>query len=84
MSSLPAFSGQRILVTGATGAIGAATARILTQSGAQVVLSARDTGKLEQLAGSLPAGSATISSYDLAQTDGIANWMRELVKLPRR
>lgn len=45
----PDFSGQRWLVTGATGGIGRALALSANRSGATVMVLARDTGKLEAL-----------------------------------
>ncbi|MFM6973724.1 MAG: SDR family NAD(P)-dependent oxidoreductase [Agromyces sp.] len=44
------LTGKRILVTGATGALGSRIAHELSHEGAQLVLSGRDSHKLEQLA----------------------------------
>jgi NAD(P)-dependent dehydrogenase (short-subunit alcohol dehydrogenase family) len=75
------FTGRRILLTGATGSIGRATARILADSGAQLVLNGRDAGKLETLAATLPANSSIrIAAFDLMNGDGIPGWMRELTE----
>jgi NAD(P)-dependent dehydrogenase (short-subunit alcohol dehydrogenase family) len=75
MSSIPRFNGRRILLTGATGSIGQATAIQLTQAGAHVVLTARDSVKLAKLAETLPADRVSLAPYDLTQADGIAAWM---------
>jgi NAD(P)-dependent dehydrogenase (short-subunit alcohol dehydrogenase family) len=72
------FAGRRILLTGASGSIGRATALRLTEAGAHVVLSGRDAAKLEQLAATLPAGSTTVAPFDLMDIDGIAGWMQSL------
>lgn len=68
------FSGQLALVTGASGGIGAAIARELAGSGAHVVLTGRDAGKLEEVEDAIFAvgGSATIAPVDLADPEGIA------------
>jgi len=72
--SLPDFSGQVALVTGASRGIGAATARALAQAGAHVVLTGRDTKALETVEEAIfeAGGSATIAPVDLAEPDGIA------------
>jgi len=74
------FAGRRILLTGATGSIGRATARILAESGAHVVLNGRDAGKLEKLAGELPNGSCTMAPFDLADGDGIPGWLQSIAE----
>ena len=48
------LEGKRVLLTGATGGLGTAIARALTERGASLVLSARRAEALEGLAGSLP------------------------------
>jgi 3-oxoacyl-[acyl-carrier protein] reductase len=53
------LTGQKALVTGATGGIGGATARSLAAQGAHVVISGTNEGKLASLAAEL-AGQATI------------------------
>ena len=53
-----AFEGARALVTGASSGIGRATARLLAQRGAHVVISARRTGNLEELAREVVAAGA--------------------------
>ncbi|MEJ0062312.1 MAG: SDR family oxidoreductase [Alphaproteobacteria bacterium] len=80
--SLPAaeFSGRRILITGAAGSIGSATARLLAEAGAELILSGRDAARLEKVAADLPGGSATIAVFDLAAADAIPGWIRELAE----
>jgi NAD(P)-dependent dehydrogenase (short-subunit alcohol dehydrogenase family) len=50
------FAGQVVLVTGAAGGVGAATARLLANLGARLVLSDRDGPALHDLASSLGEG----------------------------
>src|ERR1700722_16059885 len=75
------FTGRRILLTGASGSIGRATARILAESGAQLVFTGRDVGKLEQVAATLPAGSIyLIAPFDLSNGDATVPWLKELAE----
>jgi len=48
------IAGKVVLITGASGGIGLATARLLAQKGARLALAARSTEKLEQVAAELP------------------------------
>jgi NADP-dependent 3-hydroxy acid dehydrogenase YdfG len=61
--------GKIALVTGASGGIGAATARALASEGARVVLVARRAAELRQLAGSI--GSSAVS-YPVDLTNALA------------
>jgi short-subunit dehydrogenase len=65
------LAGARALVTGATGGIGAATARALHARGAHVVLSGRRTGVLDELRDELGT-RAEVLAADLAERDGPA------------
>lgn len=60
--------GARILLTGATGGLGLATARELAARGAVLVLSARNHDALEKLAAELP-GEHEVIAADLEDTD---------------
>ena len=68
------FSGQVALVTGASRGIGAATAEALARAGAHVVLTGRDTKRLEEVEERIfqAGGNATIAPVDLSEPDGIA------------
>ncbi|MDE2412525.1 MAG: SDR family NAD(P)-dependent oxidoreductase [Sphingomonadales bacterium] len=68
------LAGQVALVTGASRGIGAATAEALAAAGAHVVLTARDTKKLEAVEQRIfdAGGAATIAPVDLTEADSIA------------
>ncbi|MDE2435723.1 MAG: SDR family NAD(P)-dependent oxidoreductase [Sphingomonadales bacterium] len=68
------FDGQVALVTGASQGIGAAVAEALAAQGAHVILTARDTGKLEAVEQRIfeAGGAATIAPVDLTEADSIA------------
>lgn len=63
---MTAFSGQRALVTGSSGAIGGAVARALAREGAQIVLAGRDRARLAALADELGAAAREIAECDFA------------------
>jgi short-subunit dehydrogenase len=65
------LAGARVLVTGATGGIGGATARALHAGGAHVVLSGRREELLDELRASL-GERADVVVADLAERDGPA------------
>ena len=65
------LAGARALVTGATGGIGAATARALHARGAHVVLSGRRAEVLDELRAGL-ATRVEVVAADLAERDGPA------------
>lgn len=64
--SVDSLAGRVALVTGASRGIGAACATVLAEAGAKVVLSARDSARLESVAGALP-GEARVLAADLAE-----------------
>lgn len=59
--------GSVCIVTGASSGIGAATARLLGEMGARVVLAARRTERLEALAGELPGALAVTTDLTNAE-----------------
>jgi Tropinone reductase 1 len=74
MPSAWRLDGMRALVTGASSGIGLATARGFAALGAELVLVARDPGKLERAADEIAAGlpdcSVEVISADLATAEG--------------
>jgi NADP-dependent 3-hydroxy acid dehydrogenase YdfG len=69
---------QVVAITGASSGIGAATARLLHEAGARVVLGARRTDRLEQLAASL-GERATYRSLDVTSADSMAAFVQHAV-----
>jgi short-subunit dehydrogenase len=64
--------GKKALVTGASGGIGAATARALAAAGARVMLLARRQPELERVAATLGDRAAAVHAVDLADADAVA------------
>lgn len=62
------LQGQRALVTGASMGIGLATARGLAEAGAQVILTARDEARLQQVVAEFRAAGLAAKSYVLDVT----------------
>jgi len=70
-----------ILITGASSGIGEATARALAGAGATVVLGARRTDRLEELAGELNAGGKAIyRSLDVTSRDSVQSFADAAVR----
>lgn len=71
---MTSFAGQVALVTGASRGIGAAVAEALAATGAHIVLTARDTKRLEAVEQRIfdAGGAATIAPVDLTDADSIA------------
>lgn len=65
-------STMKVVVTGAAGGIGAATAEHLARQGAAVALLDRSDDDLEQLAGRLTADGLTVTAVTVDQTDRAA------------
>jgi len=71
------LQGMVAIITGAGGAIGAATARLMAVRGAKIVAVDRDSDALEALAGSLPASAEMVRiSADVTSEDAVESYVR--------
>jgi NAD(P)-dependent dehydrogenase (short-subunit alcohol dehydrogenase family) len=68
---LKPLSEQRVVITGASSGIGRITARRFAEAGARVVLAARDTTALEELAATLGSERAIAVPTDVADEAGV-------------
>lgn len=64
---------KHILVVGATGGIGEATAKLLVQSGATVYIAGRDASKLQAIAQHLQIPAERVFPIDMSEPDSIAS-----------
>ena len=66
-----------ILITGASSGIGEATARLLAQQGAKVVLGARRTDRLEQIADTIrkDGGTVEIRTLDVTKREDVTSFV---------
>jgi NAD(P)-dependent dehydrogenase (short-subunit alcohol dehydrogenase family) len=74
------LEGKTILVTGASSGIGRATALVLGELGARVVLVARNEQRLRETMDTMPGGPHYIEPLDLADLEGIPEWFRALIQ----
>ena len=72
------MTGKRVMVTGAGSGIGRATAILLSELGASLVLVGRNAHKLDATSQMLKEGTFTTASFDFADSEGIEQWMRHL------
>eukprot|EP00747_Dinoflagellata_sp_TGD_P187241 gnl/TRDRNA2_/TRDRNA2_44794_c0_seq1.p1 gnl/TRDRNA2_/TRDRNA2_44794_c0~~gnl/TRDRNA2_/TRDRNA2_44794_c0_seq1.p1 ORF type:complete len:269 (-),score=62.14 gnl/TRDRNA2_/TRDRNA2_44794_c0_seq1:104-910(-) len=85
VASMLALDGQCALITGASSGIGAHLAAVLHEAGADVVLCARRTDRLEELAAELDKrrgskGSAQVVAMDVADTAAVRSAFQEAKK----
>lgn len=72
------LEGHRILVTGASGGLGRATAVLAGRMGAQVILTGRDGARLEETRALLDGTGHGVEVRDLGDTAAIPAWMAGL------
>jgi short-subunit dehydrogenase len=73
------LTGKRIILTGASGGIGRATAEALAKAGARVVLASRNAEALKQLAGAL-GGNAVAVPADITKPEDREGLVRAAVE----
>lgn len=71
------LSDKRILITGASGGIGAAVARLCHQAGGTVILAGRQQERLDALASEL-GSCAEVMNYDVTDESAVRSAFREL------
>lgn len=72
LSALFDLRGQRALVTGGAGGIGAACCRLLGEAGATVVVADRDSTRAQEVAGALGKAGIEADAFELDVTDEAA------------
>ena len=73
------LEGKVALVTGGGTGIGTAIARRFVSEGAKICISGRRREMLEQVAGSLPAGSVEICAGDVTDFDDVRRMVEKTV-----
>jgi NADP-dependent 3-hydroxy acid dehydrogenase YdfG len=73
------FSGQTVLVTGASGGVGEAIARRLGEAGATVCLSGRNRKRLEEIAAQLPENLGRCYPVDLTVETQLQEAVKEIL-----
>ncbi|MFN4286361.1 MAG: SDR family oxidoreductase [Lacibacter sp.] len=76
---MQSVKGKKVLVMGATGGIGAATARLLAGSGAHVFLAGRNAEKLHALAASLQLPVTQVAVCDISNAQQVADLYQQYV-----
>jgi len=74
----PALAGQTVLVIGGSAGIGLETARLARGEGADVILTARDSDRLQRAG--LELGAASTAAFDVTDFERLARFFEELPK----
>ena len=75
MNGKPALAGQTVVVIGGSAGIGLETARLARAEGANLILAARDTDRLQRIGDEL---EATISAFDATDFPRLGKFFEEL------
>jgi NAD(P)-dependent dehydrogenase (short-subunit alcohol dehydrogenase family) len=70
--------GRNVLVSGASSGIGRATAILLSELGACVVLVGRDSDRLQQTLSAMQPGGHRVEPFDLSRSEEIPKWMQSI------
>lgn len=73
------LKGKRILITGASGGLGMATAQLVSRSGGVIALLGRDKEKLSDVYNSMAGQGHNVYCYDLTDPSGIEELMMNIV-----
>lgn len=76
MSGELAYDGKRVVITGGTSGIGLATARLLLDRGARVLVTGRTPSSLASARASLPQGAIVVDSDAVSGVDELAELVR--------
>jgi NAD(P)-dependent dehydrogenase (short-subunit alcohol dehydrogenase family) len=74
------LQGMTYLVTGASSGIGQATARLLSDCGARVVLNGRDEGRLNQTLSELKGDGHLVAAASLENADQTSEWLKRVLE----
>jgi NAD(P)-dependent dehydrogenase (short-subunit alcohol dehydrogenase family) len=72
----PRLAGQKVVLIGGSAGIGLETARLARAEGADVILTGRDPGRLQQAAGEV--GALRAEAFDATDFDRLARFFQEL------
>ena len=73
------LDGHRVMVTGASSGLGRACAQVISRLGGEVVLVARDQGRLRETLASMEGEGHQVEPFDLADAEAIPAWMKAVV-----
>lgn len=72
------LAGLHLLITGASGGIGAATAEVAARLGARLALTGRDPERLEAVLARLAGTGHSLHPFDLSGFDAVPGWLKAL------
>lgn len=75
------MTGKTVLVTGASSGIGRATAILVSDLGARIILVGRNEAGLEETRTKLAGTEHILAPFDLTQTEAITPWIRDLSRV---